>query len=287
MLRRITYRAAHLTHKLARTATSRQVFIKNTGARKNTRSCIHAVVRQRLHYAYRCSPVRRSGFRLLRLFSSEIRSALRVDNTSKLLGLRRVSAKALRKRLLRRNTRRTTSFFFDRRSKTKRRRVSRCTRRQGRRGYSGLFGKRRYRVGRRDKQLARRASKRTTIHRDILARTKLLKKTARNCDNRSACYKATALSQLLVTSGLSATVKPLSVGTTQRAYNAVRYFFAARLRSRRNRRHKRPLYRRAARGCATRVALARYRGLDYRLLYSAQSNQKSYYTLPKKYDYRH
>jgi hypothetical protein len=124
--------------------------------------------------------------------------------------------KALRKRLLRRNKRRVTGFSFGRRGKTKGMRTQRRLWRQNRRGYKGLFGKRRYRVERRDRQLTRRTSKRLSLRRALLTRALAAQPLAFTYSRRIGYYTADAASHLLNGSAESVAKPKLSVTLTQR-----------------------------------------------------------------------
>lgn len=125
-------------------------------------------------------------------------------------------AKAFRKRLLRRNKRRVTGFSFGRRGKAKGARTQRRLWRQNRRGYKGLFGKRRYRVERRDRQLTRRTSKRLSLRRAFLTRALVVPPLAFAYSRRIGYYTADAASHLLSGSAESVAKSKLSVTLTQR-----------------------------------------------------------------------
>jgi len=88
--------------------------------------------------------------------------------------------------------------------------------RQNRRGYKGLFGKRRYRVERRDRQLIRRTSKRLSLRRTLLARALATQPSAFAYSRRSDHYTVDAASHLLGGSAISAARSKLSVTLTQR-----------------------------------------------------------------------
>jgi hypothetical protein len=204
--------------------------------------------------------------------------------------LRRASGKALRIRLHRRNKRGTTNFFFDRRVKAKRRYVPRRVWRQGRRGYAGLFGKRRYRAERRDKQLARRTSKRSVTRRTLLVRSILSQKTYRASNEHSIRYKAATAVQLLTSIG-EKPAKLLAANAQQSGYDTVRYLAAPRLRRSKQRARlsawpmKRPVGR-ALLMRTSRTAFAFLQGGNYKLLRDVLANKKTFYALPRKHDYR-
>jgi len=88
--------------------------------------------------------------------------------------------------------------------------------RQNRRGYKGLFGKRRYRVERRDRQLTRRTSKRLSLRRALLARALATRPLAFAYPHRSGYYTADAASHLLSQSAESVAKSKLSVIRAQR-----------------------------------------------------------------------
>lgn len=162
--------------------------------------------------------------------------------------------------------------------------------RQGRRGYAGLFGKRRYRVERRDKQLARRTSKRSVTQRTLLVRSILSQKTYRASNEHSIRYKAATAVQLLTSVG-EKPAKLLAANAQQGGYDATRYLAAPRLRRSKQRAclpvwpMKGPVGR-ALLMRTNLTAFAFLQGGNYKLLRDVLANKKTFYALPRKHDYR-
>lgn len=161
------------------------------------RNLTRAAAHQRLYRAQSRRGLGCSELRRLRSFAAEAEATSRAQLIAGSISLRRPVARSLHTRLLRRNRRRTTGFALGRRDKGKRMRVSRRVWRQGRRGYVGLFGKRRYRVARRDKRLVRRTSKRLATHRLLVTRALRTQATQQLSIAHRRGYDSGAAAQLL------------------------------------------------------------------------------------------
>jgi len=200
VLRAINLAVTRTPRKVIQLVAARRVTPAGSVRAPSSRNQVRAVVRQRLYGARRGRRPTINGLRKLRLLAVEASATTLMHLVARGATLRRTTTKALRARLHRQNKRAATGFSRPVRGPKPRRRFWR----QGRRGYAGLFGKRRYRVGRRDRVLVRRASRRLTLRRALAARVLSARATRRNFAVRVQRYSAVASQRFLSNTSSSA-----------------------------------------------------------------------------------